>query len=626
MPRSFDTLLSRLPEPAATAVREAVDSSTWINVRRALSAFDKCPIDQRGPDTTIRILSTFNTESIEPALRLGLGCMPCRASLKFAPIDTVAQQLLDRNSIVYTEPCDATVVLWRLDELLPDLYFSFSTGGLEEQKRKCDELKDRIANVVKAYSHAGSTPLFLSTLLVPPHFAGSVLQSQLGWGVSSLIAEINTRIFQLGALNPKIRVVDLNRWSATEGNAYYDIQMDFLARQPFTVRAAISLGIYLARNLRPLFVPRKKVLVVDLDNTVWGGILGEDGVHGLKLGHDFPDNVFLRIQREIRELKAQGVLLLLATKNDESEVRLAMDSIPHMLLKWQDFACHKVNFAHKYLNLREAANELGLGTNSFALLDDSAYEREQMKVFNPEVLILNERSDALHILMSLLHSDAFDSYHITDEDRQRHQDYELRSARSLEHREGSVEEFLTSLGLQAKLEPVHSGNIDRVVQMLGKTNQFNLTTQRHGLQELHHILALPGCLGFTLRLIDKFGDQGIVGILLAVSQDQGTTLYIDSFLISCRAIGRGVEDVLWAALMNHAACNDVCRILGHYIPTAKNGLVATLYERFGLTRLESTASDKWFALEGIRPTSFPNWIEVEEIGYERDRRVATASH
>lgn len=614
MHRSFEPLLSGLPESVRCAVWEALDSATWTKVRRALSAFDECPPELQGPEATVQILSTFSVDSIEPALRLGLQCIPCRAKLEFAPVNTVVQHLLDRTSAVYSGRYLASVILWRIEELLPDLYYPFSSGGAKEMKRRSEKLQARMKNMVRAYLEAGSSPLFLSTIPVPTAFGGVVLNSQLGSGVLGTIAAINATIFEEGSLDSRVRITDINWWSAQEGRACYDAQMDFMSMQPFTVRAAISLGLFLARNLRPLIVPRRKVLAVDLDNSLWGGILGEDGVEGLKLGHDFPGNVFLRIQREIKELRHQGVLLVLASKNEESEVRRAMANMPDMLLKWDDFVCRKLNFEHKYLNLREAAKELGLGIDSFALLDDSDYEREQMKVFNPEVLILNQRSDALHMLTSLLNCDAFDVHNVNEEDRQRHQDYELRSLRSPQGHEDRLEDFLMSLELGAKLEPFHDGNIDRVVQMLGKTNQFNLTTKRHRLEDLKVLLSQPGCVNLTLRLIDKFGDQGIVGVLLAVPEEGGRSLRVDSFLVSCRALGRGVEDVLWAAFVNRAVRNGVLRVSAHYIPTAKNQLVATLYDRLGLRRLEESEVGTQYVLEPVKSVRPPKWIVVEEIG------------
>lgn len=604
-----DPVVSRLPESVRGAVAEAVRDGTWIKVRRALTAFARCPIDGQGPEVTVRLLTSFEVASIEPALNLGLRCIPARPKFAIAPLNTIEQELMNRDSPVYREPGLATVVLWRADELLPRLYLP---GPADERRTASSELaglQDRIGRMVRVYLEAGSGPLFLATLPLPAALGGPPLGARPFPRVAEAIAAINAAIFDLRSVDPRIHVLDLNWWSAQEGRHYYDLQMDFLARQPLTVPAAISLGFFIARNLRPLLVPRRKVLVVDLDNTLWGGILGEDGGPQLKLGHDFPGNVFRRIQREIRALKDQGVLLVLASKNDEPSARQAFETLPDMVLRWDDFVCWKVDFQPKYLNLRAAAAELGLGLDSFAVLDDSDFEREQIKAFIPEVLVLNDQGDALHMLSRLLQTDAFDVHRITEEDRKRHREYELRSARRLPTG-GDIGEFLASLALRAELEPVQPGNFDRVVQMLGKTNQFNLTTRRHRLDDLKRLVSPPGAVSLALRLVDKFGDQGIVGVLLAVPDGETRSLVVDSFLVSCRALSRGIEDVLWAELVNRAAAAGVERILGRYLVTAKNGLVAHLYDRFGLKRTAESEAATDYVLEPVRPVAFPAWITV----------------
>jgi FkbH-like protein len=263
------------------------------------------------------------------------------------------------------------------------------------------------------------------------------------------------------------------------------------------------------------------------------------------------------------------------------------------------------------LNLREAAAELGLGLDSFVFLDDSGYEREQMKMFNPEVLCLNHRSDALHMLNVLWSSDAFDIHQITEEDTQRHRDYELRSARTMRNSEQSIESFLASLELRATVKPVADDNIARVTQLLGKTNQFNLTTRRHSMDKVRELVSIPNTVGLTLRLADKFGDQGIIGLLIAVPENGSGTMVVDSFLVSCRALGRGVEDVLWSELLAQAARAGVRRIRAEYIRTPKNDLVAPLFDRLGLRRTSESEQVTEYVLESVIPTPGPAWIARE---------------
>jgi FkbH-like protein len=609
LPPENDFFNRRLPEPARAAVAEAFRDGTWSKVRRALSALNQCPVERQGPEVRVQILASFEIESIEPALRLGLSCIPCRPTLRIAPLNTIEQELLDRNSTASSQPGLAAVVLWRADELVADMFHPFSTGGHRKSAEGHLESCRRIATMIEGYLSSSSVPLFFGTLplpAAPAALGGSRPQPAL----AGAIAAVNAEIFRMAAKHPSMHVLDVNWWAAQEGRSYYDQQMDFMAKQPLTTKAAISFGFFLARSLRPLIAPRHKVLVVDLDNTLWGGILEEDGLAGLKLGHDSPGSVYLRIQREIAELKKQGVLLVLASKNDEASVRKALQTVPNMLLSWDDFVSQKVNFENKYSNLREVAGELGLSLDSFAFLDDSDFEREQMKAFNPEVLILNDHGSGLRILSSLQQTDAFDTHRITDEDLARHREYELRSARKAPSAD-DLTGFLSSLQLRAVLERFSADNYDRVAQMLGKTNQFNLTTRRHSIDELRRLAGIPGAVTLALKLSDRFGDQGIVGVLMAVPEDAGSSLSVDTFLVSCRALSRGVEEVLWAELANWAASAGIKRIVGIYQPTAKNGIVAGHYDKLGLVRTEDSPLATSYLLEPPRTISFPQWIEVD---------------
>jgi FkbH-like protein len=305
------------------------------------------------------------------------------------------------------------------------------------------------------------------------------------------------------------------------------------------------------------------------------------------------------------------VLLVLLSKNNEADAREAFNSLPDMLLKWDDFALRKVNWNHKHENLRDAARELGVGLDSFAFVDDSDYEREQMRQFVPEVLILNESSDPMHTLRSLWETDAFDSLTVTEEDRLRHRDYTVRAARDVEAHQDDLETFLKSLEMEATIEEIGPSNIDRALAMIGKTNQFNLTTRRHSRAQLQAMLEAPGSIALALRLCDKFGDQGIVALLLAIPAGDNAKLAVDSFLVSCRALGRGVEDALWAVMVNRANRQCVRTLEAEYLATAKNGIVAGLYDRLGLQRIKQNSSSIHYRLEPVRQFSSPSWISLE---------------
>jgi FkbH-like protein len=231
-----------------------------------------------------------------------------------------------------------------------------------------------------------------------------------------------------------------------------------------------------------------------------------------------------------------------------------------------------------------------------------------MRQLIPEVQILNESGDALQILRALWETDAFDSLAVSDEDRMRHRDYSVRAARDVRAHEDDLGAFLESLEMAATIEQVNGSNLERVATMLGKTNQFNLTTRRHSRAEIQQLAGKPGSIAIALRLRDKFGEQGIVGVLLAEPSQSYGTLNVDTFLVSCRALGRGVEDALWAALISRAIEQKVQKLEALYIPTAKNAIVADLYDRFGLQRVEASSSATRYVLEPIPPATWPSWI------------------
>lgn len=597
------------PARQREAISEAITTGSLAKVRRALRLIQELAVEQQGPPLTVELLSTYNLEPILPVLELGLKCLPTCPKVELAPLNDLEGHIV-RSVPRRADEASARIVLWRIEEILPGVLFPLSSGFPEQLTAQVDEAISRAEGIVHLHQrHAPGTPLFLSTAPFPLHFANPVFAAQHSSGPLGAVERFNRHVRELAATHQSVYVLDVCAWAAALGKSYSDSLFDLMARQPLTPEGQMAFALFLARSLRPLIFPRRKVLAVDLDNTLWGGVVGEDGIAGLQLGHDFPGNVHLRIQRELLELRNRGALLVLLSKNNEADARLAFDSLPDMLLKWDDFAVRKVNWEHKHENLRAASRELGLGLDSFVFLDDSDYEREQMRQLIPEIQILNESGDALQILRALWETDAFDSLAISDEDRMRHRDYSVRAARDVQGHENDLQAFLESLEMEVAIEQVNPSNLERVATMLGKTNQFNLTTRRHSRAEVQQLASQPGSVALALRLRDKFGDQGIVAVLLAQSGQNGqASLTIDTFLVSCRALGRGVEDALWAALIARAREQKVQKLEAIYIPTPKNTIVAELYDRLGLRRVEGSSSGTRYVLEPVAPATWPAWI------------------
>ena len=603
--------IEHFPDRQKAAVLEAVESSSLARIRHALRTVEELEATQRGPAFRVELLGTYSLEPLRPVLQLALNCLPSRATLEIGPLDAIETRIAHGALGAEREALDARVVLWRTEELLPEVFYPFSNGFPDGITSRRDQLLGRIEGVVRLHQQAaGEMPLFLSTVPPPVGSSNPVLAAQHRAGLFSILGSINQKLYELATENSSVYVIDVAAWASGQRRGHEAVGLDFMARQPFSAAGQVAFAFYLARFLRPLIVPRKKALAIDLDNTLWGGVLGEDGLGGLEIGPEFPGNVHLRIQRELLELKERGIVLVLLSKNNATDVEEAFSSLPGMILKLEDFAVRKINWEPKSENLRAAAAELRLGLDSFAFIDDSDYEREQMRQLNPRVLILNQNSDPLRTLNTLWETDAFDSLFLTKEDRQRQHDYRVRQEREIGAHQDDLEGFLKSLEMAAIIEPVGPGNLDRVANLLAKTNQFNLTTRRHSRPEVARLAEAAGSIALVLRLRDKFGEQGIIGLVIAVPGQEEQSLIIDSLLVSCRALGRGVEHALWAAVVNRAYRKGVRKLQAEYVATGKNTLVADFYDKLGFRQVEGNGSVKRYELTPLAPRLYPSWINA----------------
>ncbi len=598
-------------------IRKALTTGRISQIREVLHQLDSLPEAERGRPFRLAIARTFTLEPQLDVLKLMLTTYPSQAEISLGQLENIEQELLDPKSELLSKSPDAVLVLWRLEELHPRLVAEGQGWSAEARNDAAEEVITRIRNLCAGYTQVSTAPLFLSTL--PQLLNKSLFELHLPNGHSHLISRINGEILNLAAHSKQIYVFDFAGWAAKMGEKAFDPKMDLFARQPIAAGALMSFCDALRRNFRPLFCPRLKVLALDLDNTLWGGVLGEDGINGLKIGHEYPGNVYLRIQELVLRLKQQGVLLVLLSKNDLNEVSQAFRALPDMALRLDDFVALRVNWCPKYENLRQIAQELNLGLDSFLFADDEAFEREQISYYLPEVHILSVNQDPLNILQTLAATEAFDAFRMGEEDRLRSEDYAAQRQRKVlqGEKKESVEDFLKSLEAEITIAPVNESNIPRVVQMLTKTNQFNVTTRPHTEAEVRRLMGSPRNILLTLKLRDRFSDQGIVGLILADEGSSPENLHIDSFLLSCRAIGRGCEMALWSELLVRASQKGYQAISAEYLATEKNQQVADLFDRLGMKLIECTSQIRRYEL--VLPASFegPQWMKVTRVPDEQ---------
>jgi len=591
------------------SVTRAYHTGTLLDVKKALNKIKQSESFQKSRKIRIGILRTYTIEPLLEYLYFSISMLSVNPTIILGKLDNIEQELLDSKSDLLKSNLDIIIILWRLEELHSNLVWTIDSMSLEQRKHECNIIINRVRSLVDSYQ--GSAPLFLSTILLPPSWVGSIHDHHRPYGIAEIVYRINLVIYELSA-SSNIYVVDIFQWMISSGLSALDPKMDIFARLPIAASHSLSYTNFISKSVKPFFSTQSKVLAVDLDNTLWGGVLGEDGIQNLLISNDNTGIAYWRLQQFILSLKKRGIVLVLLSKNNISDVENAFKQLDHMPIKLSDFASVKADWNDKYINLLQSAQDLGLGIDSYVFLDDQPYEQEQMHQSLPDVKVLFASKEPVSMLNSLVNSGYFDSYYIDNEDLLRNKDYQNQIKRKQMKSKLDKNTFLLSLEMKVIVDQVSEKSIHRVSQMLLKTNQFNLTTKRHSMSVLQTFMGNHNNLLLTIELSDRFGDQGIVGAILGVANKDN--IYVDTFLLSCRAIGRGVEDALWSCFVEKTHLMGYGMISAEYVGSGKNDQVKNLYSRLGMNNINADCgSDRnniVYEMNVSNHIIFPEWIEV----------------
>ncbi|MFO6446935.1 HAD-IIIC family phosphatase [Erythrobacter sp. NE805] len=430
--------------------------------------------------------------------------------------------------------------------------------------------------------HAGSgAGVILQSLPMPASaLFGSFDAIQPG-AVRWMVQQFNARLasaerragdlfFDLAALAEH---VGLSRW--------HDAGRWHEAKLPFALDAVPLAADHLCRLLAAARGLSRKCLVLDLDNTLWGGVIGDDGVEGIKLGQgSAAGEAFLAIQNHAKHLRARGVILAVCSKNEDANARLPFRSHEEMVLKEDDIAMFVANWTDKASNLRHIAQGLNIGTDALVFLDDNPAERERVRQELPEVAVPEVGDDPSRYVPLLAAAGYFEAITFGDEDRQRAAMYQSNAARASELKKiGNMDEYLRSLQMVCALRPFDAAGRVRIAQLVNKSNQFNLTTRRYSEADIAAFEADPGKFTLQVRLTDRFGDNGMISVIIF---NKGPAQWrCDTWLMSCRVLERRVEEAVLAVVAAAARAEGVHELVGEYLPTPKNGLVEKHFEKLG---------------------------------------------
>ncbi len=379
--------------------------------------------------------------------------------------------------------------------------------------------------------------------------------------------------------------------------AWTDRRLWYMARSVSSSENLVPLARGLARSIRALLRPAAKCLVLDLDNTLWGGVLGDDGAAEIKLGDEYPGNVFKDFQAALLGLRRRGFLLAIASKNDEQTVLDMLDGHPEMLLKRQHFAAICANWGGKPESLRKIAQQLNIGLDSLVFIDDNPVERAAVRAELPMVHVVELPAEPLGYLAALGEVAVLDQARLSVEDRARAEMYRSESLRQqVAQQAGNVEDFLRDLDMVAQVGLASPNTLERIHQLSQKTKQFNLTTRRHKADDLRRLAESPEAAVAWLRLADRYGDSGLVCVGIIERLDDECWV-IDTLLMSCRVMGRRVEDAFLSYLAELARAGGARRLRGVLRPTAKNTPVQSFYPDHGFAELSRGAEERTYLAE-----------------------------
>ena len=409
------------------------------------------------------------------------------------------------------------------------------------------------------------------------------------FGRVDFITRLNVKLYDYAREHGNFYIHDINYLSASYGlDRWHELRHWHLYKYAMSVSAIPEFAYSLSNIICSVMGRNKKVLALDLDNTLWGGVIGDDGQSGIEIGSETSEGQsYLRLQKYIKAHKELGVLLTVCSKNDPENALEGLNH-PDGVLKPSDFAAIKANWNEKSLNLEDTARELNLLPESFVFVDDNPAERDIVRAQAPEVTVI-DFDDPEECIRALDRCGYFEVTSLSADDAKRGEMYAANAQRAAaEKKFASYDEFLESLEMHAVIgdfDPVH---IPRITQLTNKSNQFNCTTKRYTQAEMEAAAASADHIRLCGRLADKFGDNGIVSVV--IGEKRGASLHIDLWLMSCRVLKRGMEYAMINRLVEEAQKAGITEIFGYYYPTKKNAMVAKLYEEFGFAQADTDGS------------------------------------
>jgi len=537
------------------------------------------------PVKKFAVIGNVTTQPVEDALTVSLFAEGYLAEIYSSPFSTYQQEALDPNSPLY--------------QFEPDLVLIYTSGknivapgalveGEEDLKAILDAQESHWHGLWASLKKNSSAKILQHTCASPDQKLCGVAEGRGRYSVADLYNQVNRHL--MNSSSDSVYWVDVDELASDVGRRnWFDPRTEYHGKYPFSLRHLPDYRVLLHSVLRDVLGSRPKALVLDLDNTLWGGVIGDDGLNGIALGKESPEGeAFLAFCDYALSLSRRGVILGICSKNEPENAREVFEKHPAMPLNLDDFASIKCNWNNKADNLVEMARELNIDVSALVFVDDNPAECELVRQSLPSVRVINMDGDPAGFIRKVEDKRFFETQRLTTEDLSRGKSYQARSeVNKLKDSAADIGSFYRSLEMKAEIQEATPEDVSRLEQMEAKTNQFNLATRRLGAADIKASIDDPNRVVFSARLADKFADHGLVSYLTA--EYTGTTCVVTDWIMSCRVFSRTLENKVLEVLIGHARARGAQELVLSYYATPKNVLMVEIFRKLGF--LEQKSSD-----------------------------------
>ena len=554
----------------------------------------------------VALLSSFTLNGLNEVLHVKCSDMGIRYQSYISGYNQYNQELLNPESDYYKFCPDITFLILDIRNFLGDNFYNFHILSDDTKKEFVKEKINHLENIIQNFEKNSNSKLVITNFNIPYYSPNGIIESKIKFGLHEMIEKINHSLRDISKTHNSIYVYDFNQFVSKHGEKnIFDYRQFHLGDIQITFNFMPYFGYELMSYIKSITGTNRKCIVLDLDNTLWGGVVGEDGFDGIELGQTANGKAFVDFQKELLSLWQQGIILAINSKNNFDDAMKVIHEHPEMILREKNFANIQINWNDKAQNLLQISDEINIGLNSIVFFDDDKLNQTRIKQEFPEVLTIELPEDPSEFSPLLKELNDFNVLQRTDEDTKRGQMYtEQRKRKELEKSVSNLDDFLKELDIKVKMKKSNEFLIPRISQLTLKTNQFNLTTRRYQEEEIKNFSSNTKFIVGCAQVLDKFGDNGITGVYIIKKNDK--SWLIDTFLLSCRIMGRGVENAILSQILLDAQKNGIDEIQAEFIPTQKNQPAENFLSDFGFKK-----QDEMWIYKLNNEIKLPNHLKVE---------------